>query len=140
MADGGARRVERAEVVDLHEVPHRRGIGLVETAVVSQAGVAHHHVEAPGDGHGCRHDRVDLRRVCHVAGDGRGAAARRGDGRCHAVQLIGTSRREHDVQSLAGEGERTGLADARRGTRDHGGQAVAHPGDRSSLRVLSSAV
>ena len=41
-----ARGIERAHQVHVDDTPHRLRRGLVEWAVIADAGVAHHHVEA----------------------------------------------------------------------------------------------
>jgi hypothetical protein len=132
--------MEGAEVVHLHEVAHGVEVGLVEAAVVPEAGVGDDHVEPSGHGHGPGHERFDLRRVGDVARHGGGGAAGRRDVGRHAGELGLAPCGQHHVEALAGEGACAGLPDARGGARDHRGPAVGHPGHRTSPWMLSSAV
>src|SRR5215471_7741496 len=66
----GAGRIERAEVVDVHQLPHLVRADVVDRAVDAEAGIAHHHVE-PAEAFHRPFDEARHRRFAGDVGDER---------------------------------------------------------------------
>jgi hypothetical protein len=84
------------------------------------AGVVHQDI----DGADVLDERVELRRLTQVGGHEAGPAAARGDGIDHRRASGGMATVHDDLRALAGELLRGRLANAGRGARDQGGQAL----------------
>src|SRR6185436_6174330 len=87
-------------------------------------GVVDQDVDAPEGRHGALDQRLDLRGLAGVAGDGHGGAAGGGDALGDLLQALDLARGQHHARALRGEADGDGLADAAAGAGDDGGLAV----------------
>jgi len=117
--EGGQDAVDRAEVVDAHDLLELGRRGLVDGREDPDAGVVDEDVEPPPRGDRAVDQRADGRLVAHVGGHYARLATGRFHVRRHRAEAVGAARREDDAQPRAAALDRGGGADPARGAGDH---------------------